>query len=173
MAQPRDVWLGSAFLIAQSYEGNPSLFLPNIDRAVWDFWKTFYTLRLQPVVKFNLTRGEFEREIRAFVQKVSQDDSAKYVVFFFMGHGGCGDTLILQDGNSVKVEEIDDIFTNLPSSKYRILIIDACRGQDGYKPKYPNTILAQSTLPHQKAREANGYGTLAFRRLYFLYILTS
>ena len=78
---------------------------------------------------------------------------------------------MLQDGNSVKVEEIDDIFTNLPSSKYRIVIIDACRGQgvkqekDGYKPKYPNTILAQSTLHHQKAWEANGYGTLAFGRL--------
>ena len=167
MAQPRDVWLGSAFLIVQSYEGNPKLFLPAIDQAAWDFWKTFFTLRLQPEIRYNLTRDQFKKELRAFIQDVARNDSAKYVVIFFIGHGGHGDTLILQDGNSsVTVEEIDDIFTDLPSSKYSILVIDACRDLGGYYPKHPNTILARSTLPHQKAWGASGYGTRVFGRLY-------
>ena len=173
MAQPRDEWIGHAFLIVNSYEGHPKLScLPQIDKAAHDFWKTFHTLRFQTTIRYNRTRREFDSDIPAFIQRVAQDASAKYVVFFFLGHGGAGDTLFLQDGSSVTVERIDDILFQLDlRSKYRILIIDACRGQGvndgkgGYCPKHPNTILARSTLPHQKAWDGGSYGTLVFRRL--------
>ena len=171
MAQPRVKCVGNAFLIVNSYEGHPELScLQLIDKAVLDFWTTFQTLRFRTVFRYNKTRQEFQRDIRAFIKTVDQDASTKYMVFFFIGHGGAGDTLFMQDGSSVTVEEIDDIFSQL-ESKYRILIIDACRGQDvivgpgGYSPKYPNTILARSTLPHQKSWEAGSYGMLVFRRL--------
>lgn len=166
MAQPGDVWLGSAFLIVNSYENSPALeCLPKIDEAAWDFWKTFYTLRFQPEIRCNRTRDELIGELLAFIQKVAAGGSAKYVVFFFVGHGGAGDILFMQDGSTVTTEEIDDIFRYLPSSIYRIFFIDACRGRDveqgpgGYCPKYPNTILSRSTLPYHKAWTANTYGT--------------
>ena len=174
MAQPRGGWIGHAFLIVNSYEGHPELScLSQIDKAALDFWKTFYTLRFQTTVYYNRTRQQFNSDIDGFIHSVAQDASAKYVVFFFMGHGGAGDILYMQDGISVTVEEIDDrLFQFDPlRSKYRILIIDACRGQGviggrgGYSPKYPNTILARSTLPHQKAWEEGSYGTQVFRRL--------
>ena len=172
MAQSRDWWIGNAFLIVNSYEGHPKLScLPQIDKAALDFWKTFHTLRFQTRVRYNRTRQQFESDIGAFIQSVAQDASSKYVVFFFIGHGGAGDTLFLQDGSSVTVKEIDDMFSQL-KSKYRILIIDACRGQGvdheqgGYCPTHPNTIVARSTLPHQKAWSVGPYGTLVFRRLY-------
>ena len=156
MAQPRDWWIGDAFLIVNSYEGHPELScLPQIDKAALDFWKTFHTLRFQTTICYDRTRLEFESDIGGFIQRVAQDASAKYVVFFFIGHGGAGDTLCLQDGSSVTVKEVDDIFSQL-KSKYRILIIDACRGQGvnheqgGYCPKHRNTILARSTLPTRK-----------------------
>ena len=171
MAQPRDKWVGDALLIVNSYEGHPELScLQLIDKAALDFWETFHKLRFQTTICYDQTRQEFERDIRAFIQTVAQDASTKYVVFFFIGHGGAGDILFLQDGSSVTVEKIDDIFSKL-KSKYRILIIDACRGQDvivgpgGYSPKHPNTILARSTLPHQKAWDTRSYGTQVFRRL--------
>ena len=164
MAQPRDGWIGNAFLIVNSYEGHPKLnCLPQIDKAALDFWKTFHTLRFQTTVRYNRTRQEFDSDIGAFIQRVAQDASANYVVFFFLGHGEAGDTLFLQDGSSVTVKEIDDMFSHL-KSKYRILIIDACRGQGvdheqgGHCPKYSNTILARSTLPHQVAWSEDGYG---------------
>ena len=173
MAQPRDEWIGHAFLIVNSYGGHAELScLPQIDKAAFDFWKTFHTLRFQTTICYNRTRREFDSDILAFIQRVAQDASAKYVVFFFIGHGGAGDTLFLQDGSSVTVERIDDILFQLDlRSKYRILIIDACRGQGvndgkgGYCPKHPNTILARSTLPHQKAWATDSYGTLVSRRL--------
>ena len=171
MAQARSGWIGHAFLIVNSYEGHRKLScLSQIDKAALDFWKTFYTLRFQTTVYYNRTRQEFDSDIDGFIHSVDQDASAKYVVFFFMGHGEAGDILFLQDGSSVTVEEIDDMFSKL-KSKYRILIIDACRGEGvdhepgGYSPKYPYTILARSTLPHQKAWAAGSYGTLVFRRL--------
>ena len=171
MAQSRDKRVGNAFLIVNSYEGHPELScLQLIDKAALDFWETFHKLRFQATICYDRTRQEFERDIRAFIQTVAQDASTKYVVFFFIGHGGAGDILFLQDGRSVTVEEIDDIFSKL-ESKYRILIIDACRGQGvdhepgGYSPQYPNTILARSTLPHQKASDTDSYGTLVYRRL--------
>ncbi len=164
MAQPRDEWIGHAFLIVNSYGGHAELScLPQIDKAAFDFWKTFHTLRFQTTICYNRTRREFDSDILAFIQRVAQDASAKYVVFFFLGHGGAGDTLYLQDGSSVTVKEIDDTFSCL-ESKYRILIIDACRGQGvvheqgGHCPKYSNTLLARSTLPHQVAWGEDGYG---------------
>ena len=174
MAQPRDWWIGDAFLIVNSYEGHPELScLPQIDKAALDFWKTFHTLRFRTTVCYNRTRQEFESDILGFMYGVAQDASAKYIVFFFIGHGGAGDNLFLQDGSSVTVETIDDILfqRDILRSKYRILIIDACRGQGvndgkgGYCPKYPNTILARSTLPHQNAWGTESYGTLVFRKL--------
>ena len=171
MAQPRNEWIGDAFLIVNSYEKDPNRScLQLIDRAALDFWTTFQTLRFRTVVWCNRTGQELEGDIRAFTQTVAQDASTKYVVFFFIGHGGAGDILFMQDGSSVTVEKIDDIFSKL-ESKYRILIIDACRGQGvdhepgGYSPQYPNTILARSTLPHQKASDTDSYGTLVYRRL--------
>ena len=156
MAQTSDGWIGNAFLIVNSYEGHPELScLPQIDKAALDFWKTFHTLRFQTTICYDRTRLEFESDIGGFIQRVAQGASAKYVVFFFIGHGGAGDTLCLQDGSSVTVKEVDDIFSQL-KSKYRILIIDACRGQGvnheqgGYCPKHRNTILARSTLPTRK-----------------------
>ena len=160
----RETGIGHAFLIVNSYEGHPELrCLLQIDKAALDFWKTFHTLRFKTTVCYNRTRREFDSDIRAFIQRVAQDASAKYVVLFFLGHGGAGDTLFLQDGSSVTVKEIDDIFSQL-KSKYRILIIDACRGQGvdheqgGYCPTHPNTIVARSTLPHQVAWDEHGYG---------------
>ena len=172
MAQPRDRWIGHAFLIVNSHEGHSELScLPQIDKAALDFWKTFYTLRFQTTVRYNRTMQEFYSDIETFICSVAEDDSASYVVFFFIGHGGAEDTLYMEDGMTVTVKEIDHLLYFRLQSKYRILIIDACRGQNvlleqgGYSPKYPKTILAHSTLPHQKAWDGGSYGTLVFRRL--------
>ena len=171
MAQAEHWWIGNAFLIVNDYEKHPKLrCLRYIDKAAIRFCETFYTLRFQTTVCYNQTRQGFNHGICDFIQRVAQDASAKYVVFFFIGHGGAGDILYMQDGSSVTVEEIDNWLFRL-QSKYRILIIDACRGQGvidgpgGYCPKHRNTILARSTLPYQKAWEAGSYGTQVFRRL--------
>ena len=87
MAQTSDGWIGNAFLIVNSYEGHPELScLPQIDKAALDFWKTFHTLRFQTTICYDRTRLEFESDIGDFIQTVAQDASAKYVVFFFIGH---------------------------------------------------------------------------------------
>ena len=59
MAQPRGGWVGDAFFIVNSYEGNPELScLPQIDKAALGFWATFHTLRFQTTVYYNQTRRE-------------------------------------------------------------------------------------------------------------------
>ena len=183
MEQPEGGWIGHAFLIVNDYVGHPKVScLRHIDEAAYRFRRTFYTLRFQTTVCYNQTWQGFDKDICSFIKGVARDASAKYVVFFFMGHGGAGDILFLQDGGEVKVAEIDDLlFRHNPrlQSKYRILIIDACRGQGvdhepgGYSPKYPKTILAYSTLPHQTAWDGGSYGMLMFRRLYLVYNVAS
>lgn len=161
MAQPEDGWLGFAFLLVNNYVGNRRKLspLPRMDEAARDFWYTFYTLRIWPVICGNLTPDELGSKLDAFMQNVV---APKYVVFFFIGHGGDGDHLYLQDGHTVTTKEIDQRFSALPKSTYRIFFIDACRGENGYCPEYPNSIVARSTLPYHKAQRADTYGTCDF-----------
>ena len=134
--------IGSAFLIANSYVVNPNLTsLTRIDQAAVDFWNTFSTLRFSPVIYCDQTRDGLIRALRTFVQDPTRA-TQKYIVFFYIGHGGDGDILSMQDGLVVTTEEIDAIFAGLPSTVFRIFFIDACRGDwrtlgpGGYCPKY-------------------------------------
>ena len=175
MAQP----LGKAFLLVNSYVGNPNLdSLTGADKAALQFWDTFYKLHFQPVIYCNLTRDEFDREVTSFVNSLTTagPGAVKYVVFFFMGHGSDGDVLYMQDGSQVTTAEIDDLFSRLPDTMYRIFFIDACRSRPseaaprhgGYSPKYPNTILARSTLPYQVAwPSGSNYGKSMCNKLTF------
>ena len=157
--------IGSAFLLANSYVDNPNLTsLTRIDQATVDFWNTFSTLRFSPVIYCDQTRDGLIRALRTFVQDPTRA-TQKYIVFFYIGHGGDGDILFMQDGSIVTTKDIDGIFAGLPSTVFRIFFIDACRGDGrtlgpgGYCPKYPNTIVSRSTLPHNVAWVGDAYGT--------------
>ena len=157
--------LGSALLLANSYVDNPYLTnLTRIDQAAVDFCNTFSTLRFDPVIYYDETRGGFLEKLRTFVQDPTRA-TQKYIVFFYIGHGGDGDILYMQDGLVVTTKEIVDIFSGLPSTMFKIFFIDACRGDEktpgpgGYYSEYPNTLVSHSTLPHKKAWPGDDYGT--------------
>ena len=157
--------MGSAILFVNSYVGNPNQpSLAKLDDAARDFWNTFSTLRLYPVIYYNQPRDVAMDLLDAFVQKVKDVGTAKYVVFFFIGHGGDGDTLVMYNGRTVTTREIDNVLSDLPLRMTRILFIDACRGpgtQSGYSPMYTNCIVGRSTLPQASAWTGNTYGTYA------------
>ena len=175
MARPMDGCLGSAFLLVNSYEGNQRGLdiLPDIDKAAEQFWKTFHTLRFSTMICYNVTRTEFNERIESFIrltQGLAAEDKAKreakYVIFFFIGHGSAGDTLYMQDGSCVRIEKIDELLFKNLLKPFKILFIDACREDPtqhimekliGYTAKHSNTYVAQSALPYQRAWRENQY----------------
>ena len=174
MARPMDGCLGSAFLLVNSYEGNQRGLgiLPDIDKAAEKFWKTFHTLRFSTMICYNVTRTEFNKHIMSFIRltwALAAEDKAKreakYIIFFAICHGAAGDILYMQDGSYVRIEEIDELFSQYLPEPFKILFIDACRkdatqSRLGYNAKHPKTFVAQSTLPYQIASFGNTYGRL-------------
>ena len=163
MAQPSGGWLGGAFLLVNSYVGNPNLrSLTKLDDAARDFWNTFSALRLYPMIYYNQPRDVAMGRLEEFVKELTTVGTVKYAVFFFIGHGGDGDTLVMQNGRKVTTKEIDDILARLPRTMTTIIFIDACRGpgtQGGYSPECSNCIMGRSTLPHAIAWTGQTYGT--------------
>ena len=155
-------WKGDAFLLVNSYTTYETNLQPlmRIDEAVKDFWDTFYTLRIQPVVHWNRTWEQLDHELEPWVVKRT---TKKYVVFYFIGHGGDGDVLFMEDGGTVTTKEIVETFAKLPKEVYKFFFIDACRGtRAGNDPPYcltlENSLLARSTLPYQIAHTGDTYG---------------
>ena len=158
-------WKGDAFLLVNSYttyETNLQRLI-RIDEAVKDFCDTFYALHFRPVVRWNLTREQLVQELNRWDVKRT---TKKYVVFYFIGHGGDGDVLFMEDSGTVTTKEIVKIFAQLPKEVYKFFFIDACRGTDAgnkepYCPTLENSLLARSTLPYQVAHTEGTYGRLS------------
>ena len=152
--------LGTAILFANIYRIRPNNLpvLPKVDEAEKDFRETFHALGFRTDVYRDLKMEEFYTKL-ADVKKLAKD---KYVVFFFIGHGGDGDVLFMEDGREVETKEVVEGFASLPANTGKVFFIDACRGEgskDTYCPKLPNSFLARSTLPHQIAHTKGTYGT--------------
>ena len=154
-------WKGDAFLLVNSYTTYVTNLQPlmRIDEAVKDFWDTFYALRIRPEIRWNLTREQLDQELRLRGLK----HNSKYVVFYFIGHGGDRDVLFMEDGGTVTTKEIVETFAKLPKEVYKFFFIDACRGTGAgnnppYCPTLENSLLARSTLPYQIAHTGDTYG---------------
>ena len=154
-------WKGDAFLLVNSYTTYVTNLqrLIRIDEAVKDFWDTFHALHFRPVIRWNLTREQLDQELRLWDVK----QNSKYVVFYFIGHGGDGDVLFMEDGGTVTTKEIVETFAQLPKEIYKFFFIDACRGTGAgndppYCPTLENSLLARSTLPYQIAHTGDTYG---------------
>ena len=158
-SRPSD-WKGDAFLLVNSYTTVQTNLQPliRIDEAIKDFWDTFHALHIWPVVNCNLTREQLDQKLK--VWDVSR--ATKYVVFYFIGHGGDGDVLFMEDGETITTKEIVEAFVQLPKELYKFFFIDACRGASTdvppYCPALGNTLLARSTLPYQIAHTGDTYG---------------
>ena len=153
--------LGTAILFANSYQKCPKNLdvLPKTDEAEKDFREAFHTLGFRTEVYRDLTRKEFYKKLDAVEEKLAND---KYVVFFFIGHGGDGDVLFMEDGREVETKEVVEGFASLPANTGKVFFIDACRGEglkDPYCPTLPNSFLARSTLPYRIAHTKGTYGT--------------
>ena len=154
-------WKGDAFLLVNSYTTYETRLEPliRIDEAIKDFWDTFHTLRIQPVVRWQLTREQLTQELISWIMKCT----TKYVVFYFIGHGGDGDVLFMEDGGTVTTKEIVETFARLPKEVYKFFFIDACRGtragkNEPYCLTLESSLLARSTLPYQVAHTGDTYG---------------
>ena len=154
-------WKGDAFLLVNSYTTYKTCLQPliRIDEAINDFWDTFHTLHFRPVVQWNLTKVQLAQKLKAWDVK----HTSKYVVFYFIGHGGDGDFLFMEDGGTVTTKEIVETFAQLPKKVYKFFFIDACRGTGAgndppYCPALENSLLARSTLPYQVAHTGDTYG---------------
>lgn len=164
--RPRD-WKGDAFLLVNSYTTVPTSLQPliQIDEAIRDFWETFHALHIWPVVRWNLTKDELYKALGLWDVTLSRQ-ATKFVVFYFIGHGGHGDVLFMEDGEPVTTEEIVAKFRPLPKEIYKFFFIDACRRTDewaqpsdrAYCPSLENSLLARSALPYQAAYTGGTYG---------------
>lgn len=159
--------LGIAFLFVNSYRKCPVIkqlpILPWIDEAAKDFWITFRTLGFHAVIYGDLSKEEFDQALAVEKKKLHEQSAANYVVFYFIGHGGDGDVLFMEDGGEVKTKEVVEGFTQFLDFR-KVFFIDACRGtglmKDPYCLTLPNTILARSTLPYQTAYTSGTYGRI-------------
>ena len=156
--------LGTAFLFVNSYRKCSSQLdiLLRIDEAAKDFWKTFNTLGFRTVIYHDKSKEDFDEILAAEKAKLAKD-TAKYVVFYFIGHGGDADVLFMEDGREVKTKDVVEGFASLPGTTRKVFFIDACRGR-GLKvpfcPTLPNSFLARSTLPYRKAHARGTYGKI-------------
>ena len=159
--------LGTAFLFVNSYRKYHLLdTLPNIDQAAMDFWNTFHTLGFNPKIFWDLVGKEFIDKVQCETEKLVRDGATKHVVFFFIGHGGEGDVLFMEDGTTMETKAIVEHFATSLSSPWKIFFVDACRGksgvQDAYCPVADRVLLCRSTLPYQRAHTKGTYGKTAF-----------
>ena len=159
--------LGTAFLFVNSYRSYPLLAtLPRIDEAAKDFWRTFHTLGFNTKIFWDLRGNEFHATLNAEIEKLVRDGTGKYVVFFFIGHGGEGDVLFMEYGEKVQTKAIVKDFATLLPSPWKIFFVDACRGegdvQAAYCPAEERVLLFRSTLPYQRAHTRGTYGMTAF-----------
>ena len=167
MAERPSDWKGDAFLLVNSYTTVRTNLEPliQIDEAIRDFWETFHALHIWPVVRWNLTKDELGEALKLWDVTLSRQ-ATKFVVFYFIGHGGDGDVLFMEDGEPVTTEEIVANFHPVPKEIYKFFFIDACRRTDecaqpldrAYCPSLENSLLARSTLPYQAAYTGGTYG---------------
>ena len=164
MAERPRHWKGDAFLLVNSYTTVRTTLQPliRIDEAIKDFWDTFHALHIWPVVRWNLTRDELDQELKLW----DLTHATKYVVFYFIGHGGDGDVLFMEDGGTVTTKDIVETFRQLPKEISKFFFIDACRrtyegvlpSDQAYCLALENSLLARSTLPYQVAYTGDTYG---------------
>ena len=159
-------WKGDALLIVNSYTTAQTNLQPliRIDEAIKEFWDTFHALHIWPVINWNVTRNGLCEALRLW----DVTHATRYVVFYFIGHGGDGDILFMEDGGTMKTEEIMDMekFRDLRKEISKFFFIDACRRTDerippsdrAYCPALENSLLARSTLPYQAAYTGGTYG---------------
>ena len=158
--------LGTAFLFVNSYRSHPLLAtLPRIDEAAKDFWRIFHSLGFYTKIFWDLRENEFNSTLKAEIEKLVGEGTAKYVVFFFIGHGGEGDVLFMEYGERVQTKAIVERFATSLPSPWKIFFVDACRGeggvQDAYCPVAERVLLCRSTLPYQRAHTRGSYGKIA------------
>ena len=164
MAERPRHWKGDAFLLVNSYTTVRTNLQPliRIDEAIEDFWDTFHALHIWPVVRWNLTKDELDQELKLW----DLTHARNCVVFYFIGHGGDGDVLFMEDGGTVTTKDIVETFRQLPKEISKFFFIDACRRTDecvlpsdqAYCPALEKSLLARSTLPYQAAYTGDAYG---------------
>lgn len=155
--------LGTAFLFVNTYRECFENTLPEIDGAAKDFWHTFHILGFDATIFPDLRRAQFKETMKAEIDKLKRV-TTKYVVFFFIGHGGEGDTLLMEDGESMGTKNIVDFVARELPSSIKVFFIDACRGEgllDPYCPSQNRVLLFRSTLPYRKAHTGGTYGMTA------------
>ena len=174
--------MGSVFIAANSYRTRLASsqgleVLPRVDEAVGDFVSTFYSLRFKVTAWWDLTADQFREKLKEFIAKFKRGGrtSGKYAVFVFVGHGGDGDVLYMEDGKTVTTEEVVKSFdAELPKTVLKMFFIDACRKAEEksvalpYCPAEALCLLARSTLPYQKAWTKDNYGNFFVARCYII-----
>ena len=175
-------FVGSAFIAANSYRERLATsqgleVLARVDEAIEDFVSTFYSLRFNVTACWDHTADQFEEKLKEFIAEFKRGGrtSGKYVVFVFVGHGGAGDVLYMEDGKTVTTEEIVKRFADkLPKTVLKMFFIDACRKAEEnsvalpYCPAEALCLLARSTLPYQKAWTKDNYGNFFVARCYII-----
>ena len=163
-------FVGSAFIAINSYRRAASQgleVLPRVDEAIRDFVSTFYSLRFKIEARWDCTTDQFRDRLKEFLEgfKRGGRTSGKYAVFVFVGHGGDGDVLYMEDGKTFTTEEVVKSFAaELPKTVLKMFFIDACRktGEESaaspYCPAEEKCLLARSALPYQHAWTRDSYG---------------
>ena len=163
-------FVGSVFIAINSYRRAASQgleVLPRVDEAIRDFVSTFYSLMFKIEAGWDCTTGQFRDRLKEFFAEFKRGGltSGKYAVFVFVGHGGDGDVLYMEDGKTVTTEEVVKRFAaELPKTVLKMFFIDACRkaGEESaalpYCPAEAKCLLARSALPYQHAWTRDSYG---------------
>ena len=171
-------FVGSVFIAANSYRERLATsqgleVLPRVDEAIQDFVSAFYSLRFKVTACWDHTADQFKENLKTFLAEFKSGGrtSGKYAVFVFVGHGGDGDVLCMEDGKTVTTEAVVKSFAaELPKTVLKTFFIDACRKAEEksvallYCPAEVLCLLARSTLPYQKAWTKDNYGNFFVNR---------
>ena len=178
--RPFIIGKGEAFLLVNSYTTPPFILPPliRIDEACKDFWDTFNVLGFRTVIWWNLTEEKLFELLQMWMER-NVTHATKHVVFYFIGHGGDGDILYMEDGGEVTTNDILTTFGQLRGKICKFFFMDACRRTGAYGPPsapafcpgLANSLLARSTLPYHLAHTGDSYGKLSGIHWTALYIV--
>ena len=126
--------------------------LPNIVEIEKAFSTTFDSLGFSRANIVCVTKTALYDHLEAVMSYIREVRTVKYIVFFFIGHGGNGDVLYMERGEEVGTDEIFEILKKSNPDIPKVVFIDACRGKEiPHFSAPPNFRVYRSTLPNQPA----------------------
>lgn len=184
--------LGIAIIIANDYDNEKckELKIKKIEGPFKDAQKAELVFRSFHTICYTLVNRTAHQTMQALLAAASYPypDTYKWIVFIFSGHGQSELALYAQDGSTIRIQVIIDLFQpestpqngNIP----KLFFIDACRGNEETDtvlvprgetddapiprggetleilrlPSKCNTLVGYSTLPHKLAYEADNGG---------------